>query len=245
MKKIAFIVILLATMLAVNLPVNARGIPILMFHHIAPLPETNVGNYISLWTTPQTFESKLKYLRNHNYHTISLMELYLWKHHKLKLPPNPIVLTADDGYSDIYTVAFPLLKKYHAKMTIFLITAYIGAKGHLSWPEIWTMKESGLIEIGSHTITHPNLVMLYSYSPKRCWEQIVNSKLYLEQNLHTRINFLSYPYGKYNKAIEKMVKKAGYLGAVSTEAGNNYPYTDEFGLRRWRVRSLPPKRITF
>ena len=42
------------------------------------------------------------------------------------LPPNPAVITFDDGYHDNYRFAYPLLKKYNANATFFICTDFIG-----------------------------------------------------------------------------------------------------------------------
>src|SRR5690606_1373661 len=75
-------------------------------------------------------------------------------------PPNPIMITMDDGYESNYIYAYPVLKEYNMKATIFLITSLIKneeekhlLKGipKLSWEQIQEMSESGLIEFHSHT----------------------------------------------------------------------------------------------
>jgi hypothetical protein len=62
---------------------------------------------------------------------------------------------------DNYTHAFPLLKKYHIKATIFLNTFFIGENRqstqypeYLTWQEIREMQDSGLVEFQLHTHQH-------------------------------------------------------------------------------------------
>lgn len=52
-----------------------------------------------------------------------------------KLPANTIVLTIDDGYSDFYTIAYPILKRYGLPATLYITTDFIDGKCWL-WPDI-------------------------------------------------------------------------------------------------------------
>ena len=72
-----------------------------------------------------------------------------------KLPKNSILITFDDGYKNNYTLAFPILKKYNMKATIFLNTKFIEKdEAYLNWDEIREMYESGLVDFQLHTHSH-------------------------------------------------------------------------------------------
>jgi peptidoglycan/xylan/chitin deacetylase (PgdA/CDA1 family) len=69
------------------------------------------------------------------------------------------------------------------------------------------------VEVGSHTDTHPDLPRL----PREEWDkEIKGSKQELESLLETRVDFFSYPAGRYNPAVRDFVKEARYQGAVAT-----------------------------
>jgi peptidoglycan/xylan/chitin deacetylase (PgdA/CDA1 family) len=71
------------------------------------------------------------------------------------------MLTFDDGYYNNYHYAFPLLQEYNAKAVIFIIGGHTDIwsenfyediqSGHLTWEQIRTMSDSGLVEFGGHT----------------------------------------------------------------------------------------------
>ena len=44
----------------------------------------------------------------------------------MPLPEKAIAITFDDGYHNIYSEAFPILKQYGCKGTVFLVTDYCG-----------------------------------------------------------------------------------------------------------------------
>ena len=126
-----------------------------------------------------------------------------------------VMITFDDGFENVFSVARPILQKYGWRATIFLITDKIGNKDFLSWEQILQMKKEGF-SFGSHTCSHPNLTLL---PPEEAKREIVDSKKIIEEKLDKRIEFFCYPYGKFNKEIEKIVKEAGFLGAVITPSG--------------------------
>lgn len=96
------------------------------------------------------FERHMKYIKNKK--TFKMEEL---KELNYKLPKNSILVTFDDGYKNNYTEAFPILKKYGIKATIFINTKYVGNDDYyLSWENVKEMYESGLIDFQMHTHSH-------------------------------------------------------------------------------------------
>ncbi len=96
------------------------------------------------------FEAHMKYISDMK--TFKMEELESLNYH---LPENSILITFDDGYRNNYTNAFPILKKYNIKATIFLNTEYIGKdRSYLEWDEIREMYESGLVDFQMHTYSH-------------------------------------------------------------------------------------------
>ena len=96
------------------------------------------------------FEEHIKWIKDKK--TFKMEEL---KKLNYTLPKNSILITFDDGYKNNYTLAFPILKKYNMKATIFLNTKFIGKdEFYLNWDEIKEMYESGLVDFQLHTHSH-------------------------------------------------------------------------------------------
>ncbi len=177
--------------------------------------------------SPKNFEKQIAYLANRRYKSYTLAEMI---EQKEKLPPKSVVVTFDDGYRDNLTNALPILKKYGFKATIFVIinrfnndwSLYRKAKNagivnhidKLSDNDIKNLLNSGLIEIGAHTINHKNFSKISSEEKK---EEIVKSKNILEEKFKIECKTFSYPFGIYEKDDKKIVKEAGFIGAVTTE----------------------------
>ena len=96
------------------------------------------------------FEEHIKWIKDKK--TFKMEEL---KNLNYTLPKNSILITFNNGYKNNYTLAFPILKKYNMKATIFLNTKFIGKdEFYLNWDEIKEMYESGLVDFQLHTHSH-------------------------------------------------------------------------------------------
>ena len=120
-------------------------VPIFMYHFIledyGDYPDTE--NFLK----PETLEEQLKYISENGYDTIYIDELDdLYKYDK------PVALTFDDCFVYFYDNAFPLLKKYNQKATIFIITDYINGENYLTEEQL-NIADSGLVKIESHKNT--------------------------------------------------------------------------------------------
>ena len=73
------------------------------------------------------FERHLRYLKKHNT-VLSLDEVIDASVNGHRMPKNPTVITIDDGYSDAYDIAFPLLKKHKLPATLYVITDFVDGK---------------------------------------------------------------------------------------------------------------------
>jgi peptidoglycan/xylan/chitin deacetylase (PgdA/CDA1 family) len=213
-------------------------IPILMYHHVAPI------NYESrnpdLYVSPEQFELQLKYLSENGYKTIDFEELLDHWENNVPLPRKAIIITFDDGFENNYNHAFPLLKEYNTKGTIFLVTDFIGnfytwtnktsnpPESLLTWEQIKEMLSSG-IKFGSHACTHKDLTKI---SEAEAYDQLKFSKEILEEKLKTKIVVLTYPYGSFNSKVIEITKKTGYECACSTIRGNRHTSKDKYTLKR-------------
>jgi len=110
--------------------INKNLLNILMYHGFSEQKNnTGLTNFDGKHLDVDEFEDHLKLIKK--YCTpISLEEAILNK----RLPPNPIILTFDDGYKNNYIYAYPLLRNYRVPVTIFLTTGFID-QSHYMWPD--------------------------------------------------------------------------------------------------------------
>ena len=129
---------------------------------------------------------------------------------------NPLVVTFDDGYRDIYEVVVPILEKYRVVTTMFIATGYIGGKfgkrPAMTQAQIKDLATRGM-EIGAHTVSHPNLKRL---NRENLRAELGLSKVKLEEITGAPVISLAYPTGFYNPQVIEVAKEVGFKIAVAT-----------------------------
>lgn len=215
--------------------------PILMYHSVNP----NAKEANRLAVSAKAFERQMRFLKNHHYNVVPLEMIGGLIKDKKKIAPKTIAITFDDGYRDNYTYAFPILKKYNLPATIFIIINEVGRPqgDRLSWDEIKVMRDSGLINFGSHTLGPQPLLDIKSQDELR--RQIFDSKKILEEKLGQKINIFSYPGGMFNRNIKQLAVEAGYLAAAATSPGKRFSSKDIFALKRLRISSSSDNLFVF
>lgn len=230
------------------LPETLR-IPILVYHRIGYSPKNADSVYKSLTIEPEWFEKHMAYLKDHGFETIKFTDVaaYFEKGTPLPLTPGakPVMINFDDGYKGVSAYAWPIMKKYGMTGTVFAITNMVGHGAYMDWDQIKTLQGDGM-EIGSHTVWHPNLTR----SLKAKFE-ITESKKALEEKLGVTAAAFAYPSGKYDDRTEQLVKDAGYTTArsysesdqiISNENLFHMPVVKIYanvGLERWEKRIDP------
>ena len=184
------------------LPLSSAKLPrVVMLHQVTPHEDASGMNM-----PPAKFEQLLQYLVKRKATLCFVSELDQYNGQS-----NVFALSFDDGFMDNYQYAYPLLKKYNAKATIYLATKIEGIE-KLNAEQIREMSESGLIEFGAHTQHHVNLLQT---SDREAYDEILKSKQDVEA-LVGRCPSFAYPFGRYNKKHQQMVREIGFKNAVST-----------------------------
>ncbi len=148
-------------------------VPVLYFHSVAPSPDPGWSkSYLTV--TTRLFENLLKYLSRRGFSFVTLAGAVAGEGDPGR---RKVCLTFDDGYLDNFVFAFPILKRYGARATVFVSPEYVDASsvvrpnledlwngrctrsdlprsGFLSWREMEVMEASGLVRVESHGLTH-------------------------------------------------------------------------------------------
>jgi peptidoglycan/xylan/chitin deacetylase (PgdA/CDA1 family) len=149
---------------------------VIMFHSIGCVNSSWSRNYLTIeW---RHFESFCEYLVNNKIETLTLEEWYVFDPDlNTSSSRKKVVLTFDDGYLDNWVYAYPILKKYNLKGTIFINPEFVDPSeepranlddywkkeksfhelkflGFLNWAEIRLMDESKILDVQSHSMSH-------------------------------------------------------------------------------------------
>jgi peptidoglycan/xylan/chitin deacetylase (PgdA/CDA1 family) len=210
-------------------------IPILMYHQVAEIPRKL--DPFGLAVPPAKFDRQMGYLARNAYHCLTLPEAVRNLQKGERAPAKAFVLTFDDGYQDFHSTASPILEKFGFTATVFLVASRMGSRSNwwgqegvhsgllLSLTEVRDLAQRGYI-MGSHTLSHPFLNLLDDPS---AFEEIRNSRVFLQDQLNMQIDFFSYPFSQTDARIEGLVESAGYKAAC---AGDSGPWS---AFHLWRV----------
>lgn len=130
---------------------------------------------------------------------------------------NSFAITFDDVFENIYTNAYPVLKRYHVPFTLFVSTGLLDHTGYLTSGQLLEMSRDELCTVGAHTIHHVRL-----RTNRQSYQEIAESKKELENMIGTKIEFFAYPYGGIFACSKKNIKQAekvGFSAAFSTIKG--------------------------
>lgn len=189
--------------------------PVLMYHAVGP--EVGADWPKTLIMPEELFESHLKYLKDSGYTIISVEQLAA----RLEQGENVdkyIALSFDDGYKNNHSVVLPLLQKYDAKASFFVINKDIGDAIHMNEAEIKDMIAHGM-ELGSHTTSHAPLAKIDE--KYLAWE-LATSRYYLKKNFDGYIvRTLAYPNGNYNDTVISEAQRYGFYRALTGKVGVN------------------------
>ena len=217
-----------------NPNLRAVRVPILMYHYLSvPPPDADIYR-LDLSVTPAAFDDQMDYLAEEGYHPIRLSDLSDYLLNGTPLPSKPIVLTFDDGYTDNYDNALPILKKYNFPATFFVITQFVDDKrpGYMNWDQLEDLAINGM-EIGSHSLDH---IDLYRKPRSVQTTELAGSKAMIEARIGTPVTSFCYPSGHYDAQTISVLRSSGYLAATTEIQGVYQSTTDLYELRRIRVR---------
>lgn len=198
---------------------------VLMYHMVR---EHRSGTrFNKLRVRPVMFEKQIAWLRERGFTFVFASELC-----GSALPERGVCLTFDDGYEDNLLAADPVLERFGAKATLYLVGERDGGwsskkKTHhaddelasepkLSDDQVRSMVASGRWELGGHTRTHTNLPEL---DDDAALEEIMWARREFPARFGVEGATFAYPFGLYNDRDAAMSREAGYACAVTTQPG--------------------------
>jgi len=192
----------------------AVRVPVLMYHRVAPADQ--VGSSLpALVVAPDRFAAQLETLVAAGWRSITAAELAADVAAGAVPRPRTFVITFDDGRSDGYTNAFPVLRRLGLVATFYVITGRIGTSSSLTASQLRALASAGM-EIGSHTADH---VRLTSADPWAARLQLTRSAARIAAMTGQRPTTFAYPFGGLDPFDQALVLETGYAMAFTEADG--------------------------
>lgn len=217
-------------------------VPILCYH------SSQQKCNMSLCISRNAFEQQMAYLKTHNYRVITLKEFLGFLRYRQGLPDRSVVITFDDGYRSFYEIAYPILKKFGFKATLFVYTDFIGnSKNALTWEQLRELKADGF-EVGAHGVSHSDLTKREAGESEPAYlerinNELVRAKAIIDDRLGQDTAYIAFPYGSYNQKILRLSEQAGYTLGLSVESGSNPFFADPLALKRTQILKMDLKNF--
>jgi peptidoglycan/xylan/chitin deacetylase (PgdA/CDA1 family) len=213
---------------ALRLRPYRKPVPVLMYHEVRSPPPGS--RYPTLFVRRTTFARQMGWLARRGYRAVTIDRLRRAWAGRASMPRRPVVLTFDDGYRSVYRNAVPLLKRLHWPGVLYLELGNTRTPDGATRPQIVRMIRDDW-EIGSHTISHPDLTTL---GAKRLREETAGARDLIRRWFHRTPRDFCYPVGRYNRTVIRALRRAGYLTSATEVEGLATP-ARPYEIRRVRV----------
>lgn len=247
---------------------NAKAVPVLMYHHVAPHPGL-------VTVAPETFAGHMERLAGAGYTTLTADRFLAWMQNRAEVPSKSVLVTFDDGYLDNYVHAYPTLRRLGLHAVVFLVTGWIGdgtprahagrdealpnlpshtgckqaiAEGRadkvmLRWSEIECMSADGSLEFHSHTHSHVRWDQQHENVSARLGalrHDLSLSRETLRQRLGRDTPHLCWPWGHFDASYQSLARELGFQAQYTVERGLNLRGDDPLRIKRIDTKERPP-----
>lgn len=216
MKKTLFLALIIATLYLTATASNAYArelaservvtVPILLYHSVSDENPEDNRYAVSM----ADFKDQMERLRYWGYSTVTIKQLVDHINKGSDLPRRPVVISFDDGYLDVYENAFPIMERYGFTGTVYIVANRLESVGFLQVEQLKELIDNGW-DVGSHSMTHTELTQNHALVR----QEILQSRLDLENALGIKIFSFAYPFGSLDWYISYKVYDYGYRAGVA------------------------------
>jgi peptidoglycan/xylan/chitin deacetylase (PgdA/CDA1 family) len=219
--------------------IAALHVPLVLMYHRVDVSSPADPMSQALTVSPEQFDAEMGALARDGLEAISVDQYVLRL--KLREPTDRVVLvTFDDGYSDQYRYAVPILARYGYSGTFFVNTATIGRHNHLSWEQLRDMEDEGM-SIEAHGVDHVDLAAL---PPARQEFEIDGCVASLREHLREPVVAFAYPSGAFDAVTMRIVASDGIALGFTTDPARRLWTNSPYDLSRIRIkRGLAPAQF--
>ncbi len=219
---------------------NAIRVPILLYHSVSDSP----SNEIARWNvSKRTFLDHMDAIADRGCMTLTVSQYLKVLALKEPMPDKLVLVTFDDGFADVASFAAPALLERNISSTVFVTTSPV-VEARDEAVSLWKDPmmdaaavvdlEDFRVEVGSHSHTHVQLDII---GERLARDELLRSKLILEDLLGHPIRSVAYPHGYSNASVRRIAKEVGYESACGVRNAFSSLLDDEFSISRLTVEN--------
>ena len=233
---------------------------VFVFHQVCPADWSlrNGPDFI----TPARLAQDLAFFRSHRIATLTAEEFLSFLDGKSTVPSGSVFLAFDNGLEGVYRYAYPIVRKDHAHITLFLIggrlrSSWWPGDRYLSWSQVRRMVRSGFVDAESETfdlhhlqrisptMVGPAMLRTWDSYPRghwepmrrleeRIWQGLLKERATLRRHLGSAPTLLVWPFSTYTPLAEVEAREAGYRAAFAVYPGivTRHDNLDRYALPR-------------
>jgi peptidoglycan/xylan/chitin deacetylase (PgdA/CDA1 family) len=218
-------------------------IPILIYHSLAAEATPPYRRYSM---DPGRFSEHMEHIAASGFQSLTVGQLVTALAGPAEsMPERPLVITFDDGFEDMHSVALPVLTRLGLRSTVYIVTEHLGGRSRwltrdgegerqmLSPGQVRDLDDAG-VEIGAHGHRHMALDEIPFSMAVR---EIDMSRVTLEEIVGHGVATFAYPYGYHTGSIKRYLRGSGFESACAVKQAISHPDDDRFALARAIVGS--------
>ena len=166
---------------------NRRHVTVVMFHRVLVENDPRWKDVNNEWTISDSlFDECLQFFSKH--YNVVPVDAVAGATERSKLPPRPLVITFDDGWSETETVALPILRRYAFPAVVFVVADAVNRR-HLWTETLFHAWNSG--RLNSENIARLGEFVGLASDPSSCasvgefWRMVDGLRLLAEQDRET------------------------------------------------------------
>lgn len=194
---------------------DTRTVPILMYHDITAEPSSD-----NAFTVPLSlFDEHLSALSDAGYTSVTFADLINFVCFDGDLPERPVLITSDDGYTNILTLAAPAAARHGMTISCAVIGGLSGINNH--FPLDGEIPSN--VEIISHTFALHDRTLVLPPELGSCEPLLTDDFHRMRDLCGSRFpsvpTVLVYPHGAYSTETERILRGLGVLVTVTCDPG--------------------------
>jgi peptidoglycan/xylan/chitin deacetylase (PgdA/CDA1 family) len=203
------------------------GIPILMYHYFFDPSQGETGEDNN-WLDIRTFEEQLIWLRDNGYYYPRWGEVNEYLRGNITLPEKSIVITSDDGNESFYRLAVPLIERYGARITSFVVVKDFDPANLERYDRNHIFFQSHSYDMHRGGSDGDARILTSSY------DEVVADVQAGDQVLGTHMVYC-YPFGKTNDTAKRALNDSDVQIALVIVNTRAYPMMDMMEIPRVRI----------